>query len=331
MAEMGVPIELVDDVFAFAQKYLDDERRGRLPAGWTEAELTAFQHKKDGRPVPGSLNDDESIILPRSPVTAWKGEAENTIQYWMSNWIQEDLMVEYCRPVRRPDNSKIVLAIAGNHARASKFTCLLWRYHPWCPELHERGKMVARTPSFKLQEYLKTAVPGANLVSPAHSMFIPSATFPSKPTPTPDVDVTMIETQPPSASDASSAVADAPTEMNVDTIIPVKDPTRSMTTSIHAPADRVLDDISSNKPPIASASSALMEDLLSKPDPIDWKTWDAPSSSSALVFGEIPAGLVTTTMDEYTKMFDFERYDKASVALEGNSAADKVGPEPEHA
>ncbi|KAJ7021152.1 hypothetical protein C8F04DRAFT_1274057 [Mycena alexandri] len=69
MAEMGVPIELVEDAFAFAQNYLDDERRGRLPVGWTEAELTAFQHKKDERPVPGSLNDEALVLLPQSPVT----------------------------------------------------------------------------------------------------------------------------------------------------------------------------------------------------------------------------------------------------------------------
>ncbi|KAJ7711065.1 hypothetical protein B0H16DRAFT_1745469 [Mycena metata] len=278
LAECGVSVALVDDAYAYTHAYLIDHKRGRIPSHWLRDEYeqaVAIQEKFTALP---SLNKEEVEVFARSPVLPWRDEAWNLLQYRLWNWLQEDLMVDYCQPIRRPPHSKIALAIGSNHARPSRFTGLLWKHHPWRKDLHALGVKVGQDPNFNLVEFLKHYTPGAS--STSDRVIEEDADMPlvADHTTTTTVDSASFETTPsmttPDISETTPITASPPADFATTQTAPEENTTSTSQASLMDVAMAVGFSFTDN-PLAASAYAPTTDDLLTAPpDPFDWSDYE---------------------------------------------------------
>ncbi|KAJ6589860.1 hypothetical protein DFH09DRAFT_1074366 [Mycena vulgaris] len=92
LSNMGVPPDLIDDAFAFAQAWLREiASSGKSSHGWTLEQINNFIDTAYGQDAPVGLQSPARDLLLRHPALLWQTKAENALQYWVSDWRHPEL------------------------------------------------------------------------------------------------------------------------------------------------------------------------------------------------------------------------------------------------
>ncbi|KAJ7444024.1 hypothetical protein FB451DRAFT_1434850 [Mycena latifolia] len=106
-ALMGISTALIDDAFAFGQRWAHDWlNKPVVPVGWVANELMALTMASDGvNPPPGFFHSSKDFY-PRSPELPWGSAADHIIHCHVSDWQHPEM-----KGLRRPEGSHIQMII----------------------------------------------------------------------------------------------------------------------------------------------------------------------------------------------------------------------------
>ncbi|KAJ7632009.1 hypothetical protein B0H17DRAFT_1217649 [Mycena rosella] len=137
-AHMGVSVSMIDDAFAFGEKWLQQwSERTSPPPEWTNAEVNSLQQAADGIPRPPGFNANHTDdLFPRPPVLPWMSSADTAAAFQLAN---------YCNPelagMRRQPNSVVQARIdSGMRGNPPENKGVIPRLNPFLPGNKERSK-----------------------------------------------------------------------------------------------------------------------------------------------------------------------------------------------
>ncbi|KAF7372019.1 hypothetical protein MVEN_00060100 [Mycena venus] len=182
LAKCGVSSHMVDDAYAFAISWAQDET-APLPYGWTAEEVGAIANLGSGYPAPPSLFPESMDACPRSPTLPWINEYENICVFEMSGWAAPELA-----GMRREPNSSIARAIHNNKARPTRDTGLIAKHNPYLKAIRPPKIKARSTATLNLHALPAVALatqPSNNAPAPVpiHMAAAPPTNIPITPRP----------------------------------------------------------------------------------------------------------------------------------------------------
>ncbi|KAJ6525474.1 hypothetical protein DFH09DRAFT_1328999 [Mycena vulgaris] len=147
MAEQGVLIEMVEDVYQHALKWITEvAAMDTIPLGWDAGEAAAIIARSNDVPAPLGLADD-NVVVPRHPMLPWKSKSEQIVQYELWDWRNP-----HTQGMKREPNSRI-------QAIASRVGRYLELNNPWTTRSKDSSNPLA-TRAHPLARHMANAVAG---------------------------------------------------------------------------------------------------------------------------------------------------------------------------
>ncbi|KAJ7668001.1 hypothetical protein B0H17DRAFT_1210154 [Mycena rosella] len=138
-AHMGVSVSMIDNAFAFGEKWLQQwSERTSPPPEWTNTEVNSLRQAADGIPRPPGFNANHTDdLFPRPPVLPWMSSADTAAAFQLAN---------YCHPelagMRRQPNSVVQARIdSGMRGNPPENKGVIPRLNPFLPGNKERSKV----------------------------------------------------------------------------------------------------------------------------------------------------------------------------------------------